>query len=502
MHHQSSLHHHRGSRIVIVNQHHHAIDFSITDKYEYYKNHKKRAKNRTKTNTRRNEYTRAGSKVDKHRSFTVNLKHAGISHHIPFPISMVGYESKWVVDLYVWHFGYDVMDYQNSNGMDYESGDSSDTYCSSDEEAPLFVSWSTWWFRDSLAYLKLSLGSSIYRVWKLIDTPYRAMWDTAYWGFLGVRTTVGTDTPYLLDGYGVLRLVLEPGYREPAVMSYASSAVTFTFCPNTYSEPGKVFWGADEELSDGGSPREPLTPPVLQDEDEREPMFIQPHDPDYVPESMYPEYIPLEDKHVFLAEEQPLPLIRMVLLNYPMDGGEDGDDDDGDSSRDDVDVEDEDAFIFTSNRMAEVERLLAIATPPPSPLFTITTLQGSALLGLDTLASHYDSQRVDLLMEDRIAHQETVLIMEEETYASREAWAHAIGLSQAIYYELHTHREQVYTHESQLYAHQTQLQLQGTLIQQIPRYSVTRNLRCSRMRDAELRETAVASGTDDRDSSV
>ncbi|GKC19234.1 hypothetical protein Tco_1021384 [Tanacetum coccineum] len=27
------------------------------------------------------------------------------------------------------------------------------------------------------------------RVWKLVDTPYRAMWDTAYWGFLGVRTT-------------------------------------------------------------------------------------------------------------------------------------------------------------------------------------------------------------------------------------------------------------------------------------------------------------------------
>nr|GEY26784.1 putative reverse transcriptase domain-containing protein [Tanacetum cinerariifolium] len=33
----------------------------------------------------------------------------------------------------------------------------------------------------SLAYIKLSLGSSIYRVWKHVDTPYRAMWDTAYW---------------------------------------------------------------------------------------------------------------------------------------------------------------------------------------------------------------------------------------------------------------------------------------------------------------------------------
>ncbi|GJW25368.1 reverse transcriptase domain-containing protein [Tanacetum coccineum] len=60
---------------------------------------------------------------------------------------------------------------------------------SSEPMAPLFVYWSTWWFRDSLAYLKLSLGSSIYRVWNRVDTPYRAMWDTAYWGFLGVRTT-------------------------------------------------------------------------------------------------------------------------------------------------------------------------------------------------------------------------------------------------------------------------------------------------------------------------
>ncbi|GKD50871.1 reverse transcriptase domain-containing protein, partial [Tanacetum coccineum] len=76
-----------------------------------------------------------------------------------------------------------------------------------------------------------------------------------------------------------------------------------------------------------------------------------------------------------------------------------------------------------------------------------------------------DLQRVDLLMKDRIAHQETILIVEEEAYASREAWAHAIGLSQAVHFELQTHREQVYAYESQLHAHQTQLQLQSTLIQ-------------------------------------
>nr|GEX90114.1 hypothetical protein [Tanacetum cinerariifolium] len=97
-------------------------------------------------------------------------------------------------------------------------------------------------------------------------------------------------------------------------MSSASSAVTYTSV-YTDSELGRVFWGADEELSDGGSSRvivygydgllmrpvAPLSPdyipgpeesqtlPVPQDDDEREPMFIHLHDLDYVPEPMYPD---------------------------------------------------------------------------------------------------------------------------------------------------------------------------------------------------------------------
>ncbi|GJW31952.1 hypothetical protein Tco_0051984 [Tanacetum coccineum] len=183
-------------------------------------------------------------------------------------------------------------------------------------------------------------------------------------------------------------------------MSSATSDVTYTSV-YTDSEPGRAFWGADdEEISEGGIPRvivlgydglplqpvappspdfipgpeNPQTPPVPQDEDEREPMFIQAHDPNYVPEPIYPEYIPLEDDHEFPAEEQPLPPIdspttespgyvtdsgspkkkgdpkstrmmktEMVRVDfYPMDGGDDGDDDDGDSSRDDARDEDED----------------------------------------------------------------------------------------------------------------------------------------------------------------
>ncbi|GKD69764.1 hypothetical protein Tco_1323854 [Tanacetum coccineum] len=175
-------------------------------------------------------------------------------------------------------------------------------------------------------------------------------------------------------------------------MSSASSAVTYTSI-YTDSEPVRAFWGADdEEVSEGGiprvivygydglliqpvdppssdyipSPENPQTPLVPQDEDEREPRFIQTHDPDYVPEPVYPEYILLEDERVFPAEEQPLPHVdshtaespRYVYesdpeeyedeetedspVNYPMDGGDDGDDDDDDSSRDDADDEDED----------------------------------------------------------------------------------------------------------------------------------------------------------------
>ncbi|GJZ07083.1 putative reverse transcriptase domain-containing protein [Tanacetum coccineum] len=511
-------------------------------------------------------------------------------------------------------------------------------------------------------------------------------------------------------------------------MSSASSAVTYTSV-YTDSEPGRVFWGADEEISDGGIPRvivlgydglpiqpvappspdyipgpeDPQTPPVPQDEDEREPMFVQAHDPDYVPEPIYPEYIPLEDEHEFPAEEQPLPLVDSPTAEspgyvtesdpeedpeeyeddetedgpvyYPIDKEDDGDDDDEDSSRDDANDKDEDedeedeeeeehlapadstvvvpadepvsppegtepvipppstditirariivlphAFISLLPE-AEVERLLAMTTPSPSPpislsppfvgerlarytappahsspplvpsplltpsgcptqIQTLRIASTQALIDavtaalpspplppllpslyipppvdcrddipeseqppckrlcLSTLGSRYeigessttrptknrgvdyrfistvdvearwqgisdfgygirdtwvdpaetvpeiapmtvgedswshisqrvdmDSQRVDLLMGDRMTLQEIIWMVEEEAYTSREAWAHSIGLSQMTHQELHTHRDHVYAHETHLQAHQTQLQLQGTLIQ-------------------------------------
>nr|GEZ56046.1 hypothetical protein [Tanacetum cinerariifolium] len=192
-------------------------------------------------------------------------------------------------------------------------------------------------------------------------------------------------------------------------MSLASSAVTYTSV-YTDSEPRRVFWGADEELSDRDTP-------APQDEDDHELMFIQPHDPDFVPEPIYPKYTSLEDEHMLPAEEQPLPPIISPTaeslgydaesdleedpkgyeedeiedgpVGYPMDRGDDGDDDDDNSSGYDTDDADEDEkdeekedehlarakSTVTSISLpseAEVERLLAIPTPPPSPLTSLS----------------------------------------------------------------------------------------------------------------------------------
>ncbi|GKG17144.1 hypothetical protein Tco_0362101 [Tanacetum coccineum] len=93
-------------------------------------------------------------------------------------------------------------------------------------------------------------------------------------------------------------------------MSSATSAVTYTSVYTDSEYPAEPSEGAnDEELFEGGIPRviifgydglpiQPVapsssdyipgpedrqTPPVPQDEDECEPMFVQAHDPDYVP---------------------------------------------------------------------------------------------------------------------------------------------------------------------------------------------------------------------------
>nr|GEX33256.1 putative reverse transcriptase domain-containing protein [Tanacetum cinerariifolium] len=323
-------------------------------------------------------------------------------------------------------------------------------------------------------------------------------------------------------------------------MSSTSSAVTYSSVYTDF-ESERVFWGADEELSNGGSPRVivygydglPMLPPL--------PPVVSPtaESPEYVAESD-----PEEDPEEYKDDET-----EDGPVDYPIDGGDDGDDDDGDSSGDDADDKDEDneeekedehlasadsAVVIPTDELvsppegtkpaaisfppeAEVERLLSMPTPSPSPpslsppsagehlarcmalaalpspplppplhmpqpvdrrddipetempprkRLCLSTL-GSRVTELAELHEHdtqdlyalpedaqdsrtrisprvaVDSQRVDLLMKDMIARQETIQIVKDEAYDAREAWAHLIGLSQADHSELQTHQEQM-----------------------------------------------------------
>ncbi|GJQ98390.1 reverse transcriptase domain-containing protein [Tanacetum coccineum] len=142
----------------------------------------------------------------------------------------------------------------------------------------------------------------------------------------------------------------------------------------------------DSEQADSSSTNHRITiqgprgstdrPPVTnQERDEREAMFIQPHDPDYVPEPIYPEYIPLEDEHEFLVEEQPLPPVDSQLSHQGMDDIDDEDEDEEEeepSSRPTLVLLSYCSSINTLPPEAEVERLLAMPTPSPSPPISLS----------------------------------------------------------------------------------------------------------------------------------
>ncbi|GJT30845.1 hypothetical protein Tco_0911120 [Tanacetum coccineum] len=67
-----------------------------------------------------------------------------------------------------------------------------------------------------------------------------------------------------------------------SLMSSASSAVTYTSV-YTDSEPGRVFWGADEEIPDGGLPRV-----IVYGYDGLPMQPVDPPSPDYVPGPEHP----------------------------------------------------------------------------------------------------------------------------------------------------------------------------------------------------------------------
>ncbi|GKA39184.1 hypothetical protein Tco_0731735 [Tanacetum coccineum] len=138
-------------------------------------------------------------------------------------------------------------------------------------------------------------------------------------------------------------------------MSSASSAATYTSV-YTDSEPGRVLWGADEEISDRRIPRvivlgydglamQPVAPPspdyIPGPEDPQTPLVSQMSRMsreayDVIAEHRIQTH-PEEDPEEYEDDET-----EDGPVDYPMDGGDDGDDDDSDSSVDDADDKDED----------------------------------------------------------------------------------------------------------------------------------------------------------------
>ncbi|GJR09020.1 hypothetical protein Tco_0791672 [Tanacetum coccineum] len=183
-------------------------------------------------------------------------------------------------------------------------------------------------------------------------------------------------------------------------MSSASSAVTYTSV-YTDSEPGRVFWGADEELSDGGSPRVivygydglPMQP-VASPSPDYVPGPEHPPSPvevPYVPEPEYPEYLVPSDDEAPM-EDQPLPTDASLVALSPgyvadsdleedpeEDSEEDhadyladgGDDDDEPSDDDDDYTDDKDEEPFEDE---EEEEHLALADSPAALVIDLVPL--------------------------------------------------------------------------------------------------------------------------------
>ncbi|GKE42351.1 hypothetical protein Tco_1469635, partial [Tanacetum coccineum] len=175
-----------------------------------------------------------------------------------------------------------------------------------------------------------------------------------------------------------------------SVMS-SSSTVTYTSV-YTNSEPGRVFWGADEELSDGGSPRvivygydglpmQSVAPPSLDyvpgPEHPPSPDYVpgpehppSPVEVPYVPEVEYPEYYVADSDPDKDPEEDP----KEDHAYYPADGGDSDDDPfDDDDDDDDTDDEDEDddespqtKVPFAQTRLRRARKTIRI-DPPMSP---------------------------------------------------------------------------------------------------------------------------------------
>ncbi|GJX72418.1 hypothetical protein Tco_0309589 [Tanacetum coccineum] len=157
-------------------------------------------------------------------------------------------------------------------------------------------------------------------------------------------------------------------------MSSASSAVTYTSV-YTDSEPGRVFWGADEEIPDGGVPRV-----IVYGYDGLPMQPVDPPSPDYVPGPEHPaspDYVPgpehppspieipfVPEPELWVPDSDPEEDSEEEHADYPADGGDGDDEPSGDDTDDD---DDEEPFEDEEDDEEEEEHL----APADSPVIPV-----------------------------------------------------------------------------------------------------------------------------------
>ncbi|GKF44612.1 hypothetical protein Tco_0131164, partial [Tanacetum coccineum] len=185
---------------------------------------------------------------------------------------------------------------------------------------------------------------------------------------------------------------------------YAYIMAAYEVPPSTDYIPGPEVPPSPDYISGPEVPPSPDYIPGPEEPQSRPPL-------DFVPEPMYPEYMPQEDD-ILLAEEQPLPAavasptadsLGYVPESDPEEDDEDPEEDPDDYPADGDDDDDEDKdeeekeehptladSVPPVHRMTarisirdkpsislppreEVERLLALTTPPPSPLTPLSS---------------------------------------------------------------------------------------------------------------------------------
>ncbi|GJR00589.1 reverse transcriptase domain-containing protein [Tanacetum coccineum] len=152
------------------------------------------------------------------------------------------------------------------------------------------------------------------------------------------------------------------------VMS-SSSTVTYTSV-YTDSKPGRVFWGADEELSNRGPEHPPSPNYVPGPEHPPSPVEVP-----YVPEPEYPEYLVPSNAEAPL-EDQPLPAdasLTALSPGYPFDDDDDDDDTDDEDKEpfedkdDDEEEEEHLAPTDSSTECCDMAWKTVRLEPPMSP---------------------------------------------------------------------------------------------------------------------------------------